>query len=110
MATGISDALVHQLTARNNTYPNMRIVYFSSTPNRYVPCSLVPESQVPAPPTQLKLQPRAKGIVVIWTPPLDSGIAIRGYLIGMRLPVTVDSTVPVLPYAVHRCCNKPAPQ
>ncbi len=45
------------------------------------------EEQVPGPPTSLRVQSKSDRIMISWTPPLDDGIMIRGYLVGWGINV-----------------------
>ncbi|VDP07487.1 unnamed protein product [Soboliphyme baturini] len=47
----------------------------------------VEETQVPGAPTSLRVQAKATEILLSWTPPLDEGILIRGFLIGWGINV-----------------------
>ncbi len=42
---------------------------------------------MPGPPTSLRVQARSRSILISWTPPLDDGVMIRGYLIGWGINV-----------------------
>lgn len=57
------------------------------------------ENTVPGAPTSIRPHAESQSIAISWTPPLDDGIMVRGYMIGWGIGVPDSS--------IHKVNNNP---